>query len=82
VVGGLGVLGTAFAVWCNLTCLELGYLLGLLILDSIRKQAKPGTRWCLMKWDIPPIEPWNFDGSEPPGRPDPQVLRNSFSHSD
>jgi hypothetical protein len=38
VVGGLGVLGTAFAVWCNLTCLELGYLLGLLIPDSIRKR--------------------------------------------
>jgi hypothetical protein len=42
VVGGLGLLGTAFAVICNLTCLELGYLLGLFIPDSIRKRARVG----------------------------------------
>ena len=63
VVGGLGVLGTAFAVMCNLTCLELSYLLGLFILDSISEQAKPGTGWRLMKFsrrsgtiprDVPP----------------------------
>jgi len=45
VVGGLGLLGTASAVTWNLTCLELGYLLGLFIPDSIRKRAKPDTRW-------------------------------------
>jgi hypothetical protein len=50
VVGGLGLLGTASAVICNLTCLELGYLLGLFMPDSIRKRAKPGTGWGLMKF--------------------------------
>ena len=50
VVGGLGLLGTAFSVICNLTCLELSYLLGLFIQDSIRRRAKPGTGWGLMKF--------------------------------
>jgi hypothetical protein len=40
VVGGLGLIGITFAVMCNMTCLELSYLLGLFILYSISEQAK------------------------------------------